>query len=103
MDAVLRALSDPTRRQILSLVWREERTAGDIAAEFAMKRPSISQHLAVLAESDLVTVRRAGTRRYYRANRQAIVRLRAELAAMWSGLARLKTSAETLGRRKKPR
>jgi DNA-binding transcriptional ArsR family regulator len=104
MDAMLRALSDGTRRQILSLVWREERTAGDIAAKFAMTRPSISQHLAVLLESDLVSVRRAGTRRFYRANRRAIARLRAELAVLWDdSLARLKTSIEASERRKPKR
>jgi DNA-binding transcriptional ArsR family regulator len=58
MDAMLRALSDGTRRQILTLVWREERTAGDIAAKFAMTRPSVSQHLSVLLDSELVSVRR---------------------------------------------
>jgi DNA-binding transcriptional ArsR family regulator len=104
MDAMLRALSDGTRRQILTLVWREERSAGDIAAEFSMTRPSISQHLAVLLDSDLVSVRRAGTRRLYRANRQAVAQLRAELAVMWvDSLARLKTSLEASGRKRRKR
>jgi DNA-binding transcriptional ArsR family regulator len=48
-----------------------------------MTRPAISQHLAVLQESELVTVRRDSTRRLYRANRQAIARLRSELATLW--------------------
>ena len=65
------------------MVWREERTAGEIAAGFAMSRPSVSQHLSVLLESKLVAVRRAKTRRFYRANREAIERLRSELEALW--------------------
>ena len=95
MDATLRALADETRRHILTLVWQEERTASEIASEFAMSRPAISQHLKVLLDSDLVLLRREGTRRLYRVNRPAIVRLQAELASFWDdGLARLKHAAE---------
>lgn len=97
---MLRALADATRRRILALVWREERTAGEIAAEFAMTRPGVSQHLAILRESELVSVRRDGTRRLYRANRQAIARLRAELGAFWDDrLAQLRDAAEAAGRK----
>ena len=86
------------------MVWREERTAGDIAASFAMTRPSVSQHLAVLLESELVTVRRADTRRFYRANRQAVERLRSELATLWdNGLDELKAQAEASERKKRGR
>jgi DNA-binding transcriptional ArsR family regulator len=100
MDAMLRALADGTRRQILALVWREERTAGAIADEFDVTRPAISQHLGVLLASDLVSVRREGTRRLYRANRRAIVRLRADLGAFWyRHLSLLKQAAETAGRK----
>ena len=53
---MLRALADDTRRQILVLVWRDERTAGEIAAEFAMTRPAVSQHLAILRDSNLVYI-----------------------------------------------
>jgi DNA-binding transcriptional ArsR family regulator len=95
VDAMLRALADDTRRQILVLVWRNERTAGEIAAEFAVTRPAVSQHLAILRDSNLVSVRPDGTRRLYRANRQAIARLRAELAAFWDDrLAQLRDAAE---------
>ena len=102
MDAMLRALADGTRRQILTLVWSEERSASAIAAEFDMTRPAVSQHLGVLLASDLVSVRRQGTQRFYRANREEIVRLRTELATMWdSGLDRLKQAAETTHRKGK--
>src|SRR5690349_20083317 len=83
MDAILRALADRTRRHILALVWSKERTAGQIAAEFPVSRPAISQHLGVLLTSELITVRRAGTRRLYRANHRALARLRAQLGAFW--------------------
>jgi DNA-binding transcriptional ArsR family regulator len=95
MDSVLRALADGTRREILALVSRAERTAGEIAAGFALTRPAISQHLAALLRSDLILMRRAGTRRLYRANPRAVARLRAELDAFWEdALSLLKDRAE---------
>jgi DNA-binding transcriptional ArsR family regulator len=83
MDAALRAIADPIRRSILSLVWCEERTAGEIAARFEVSQPAISQHLKVLRETGLVGVRQAGTRRYYRADRAAMAALKALLEAFW--------------------
>jgi DNA-binding transcriptional ArsR family regulator len=104
MDAMLRALADGTRRQILVLVWRQERTAGEIAARFSMTRPAISQHLRVLLDCELLSVRRAGTQRIYRANRAAVTRLRAELEAFWdNSLERLKSAAQAAERKKAPR
>ena len=101
MDIVLRALADGTRREILALVWRDERTSGEIAAKFAMTRPAVSQHLAVLRESNLVLVRPEGTRRLYRANRRAVARLRAELGAFWDDrLAQLREVAEAAERKR---
>jgi DNA-binding transcriptional ArsR family regulator len=100
MDAALRALADGTRRQILALVWRNERTAGEIASAFAMTRPGVSQHLTVLRESELVFVRREGVRRFYRANQKAMAQLRAELGAFWDDrLVQLKDAAESAGRK----
>jgi DNA-binding transcriptional ArsR family regulator len=102
MDAMLRGLADGTRRQILALVWQEERTAGEIAAEFSVTRPAISHHLAVLAESGLVTVRRAGTRRFYRADRRALTRLQAEIKVFWDDRLRQLKYAVEAAERKKP-
>lgn len=102
MDAVLQALADGTRRNILALVWKNERTAGEIASHFRMSRPGISQHIGVLLKSDLLVLRRAGTRRLYRANRRAIAELRAELGAFWDmSLSHLKREAEAAERRKR--
>jgi DNA-binding transcriptional ArsR family regulator len=95
VDAALRALADGTRREILALVWDEERPAGEIAEHFPLTRPAISQHLTILLESDLVSVRREGTRRLYQANREAIDRLRVELGLFWdSRIHHLKAAAE---------
>jgi DNA-binding transcriptional ArsR family regulator len=78
-----------------ALVWHEERTAGEIASEFSMTHPAVSQHLKVLLGSNLVSLRRAGTRRFYRVNQPAIARLQAELASFWDdGLSRLRQAAE---------
>ena len=102
MDAKLRALADGTRRQILGLVWESERTAGNIAERFAMSRPAVSQHLGVLLESDLVAVRREGTRRWYVANHEAIANLRNELEWFWeASLRRLKADAEASKRKRR--
>jgi DNA-binding transcriptional ArsR family regulator len=92
---MLRALADETRRQILGLVSRRERAAGEIAARFTLTRPAISQHLALLLRNGLIAVRRAGTRRLYRANPRAVARLRAELESFWDeSLFALKDAAE---------
>ncbi len=101
MDDGLRAIADATRRRILRLVWSEEMTAGEIASQFDVSRPAISQHLAVLLEADLVNVRRDGTRRYYSASRQSLQALRVFLESFWDeSLARLKQEAEREQRRK---
>jgi DNA-binding transcriptional ArsR family regulator len=59
------ALADPTRMQIVEMLAAGERTAGDIAAQFAMSGPAISQHLKVLREAGLITVRADAQRRIY--------------------------------------
>jgi DNA-binding transcriptional ArsR family regulator len=83
MEAALKAIAEPRRREILRLVWDSERSAGDIAAHFDVSRPAISQHLRVLKEADLVTERRDGTFRFYRANPDGLAGLRGFLEAFW--------------------
>jgi len=95
MDATLQALADPRRRQILALVRGRELAAGQIASQFDVTRPAISQHLAVLRNAGLVSERRAGTRRLYCARPSGIAELRAWLEEFWDdGLARLQRAAE---------
>lgn len=59
----LTALADPTRRRIVELLAQRDRTAGELVAEFDMTAPAISQHLKVLREAGLVTVRAEGQSR----------------------------------------
>jgi DNA-binding transcriptional ArsR family regulator len=95
MDDVLRALSAPTRREILRLVRDGEMTAGTIATHFAVSRPAVSEHLRVLRETGLVSERREGVRRLYRARPEAISQVRAYLEQFWEdGLDRLRLAAE---------
>jgi DNA-binding transcriptional ArsR family regulator len=95
MDAQLRALAEPRRREILRLVWSQELPAGEIAARFSVTRPAISQHLAVLKEAGLVAERRDGTRRLYRAQPERVASLIASLEAFWDDrLVALKHAAE---------
>jgi DNA-binding transcriptional ArsR family regulator len=72
----LQVVAEPTRRRILGLVWDRELSATEIAEHFDSTFGAVSQHLAVLRDAQLVSQRRQGNRRYYRANREA-------LEAMW--------------------
>jgi DNA-binding transcriptional ArsR family regulator len=83
MDDVLRAIAEPRRRAILQLVARDELAAGEIAAHFEVTRPAVSQHLTVLKDAGLVTERRDGTRRLYRAHPQGLDELQRFLSDMW--------------------
>ena len=83
MEATLRALADPGRRRILTLVRGGERTAGEIAGELPVSWPAVSQHLRVLKEAGLVSERREGTRRYYRARPEGLAEVRAFLDEFW--------------------
>ena len=95
LDLALQALAEPRRRAILALVRERELPAGEIARRFDVTRPAISQHLAVLREAGLVSERRDGTRRLYRARPAGAAELRAWLDDFWDdGLERLKAVAE---------
>ena len=103
MDAALRAIAEPRRRAILRLVWSQELAATAIADQFHdVTRPAISQHLTVLKDADLVTERRDGTRRLYRANTRTMAELRDFLDDYWtSGLERLRDVTEAEQTRKR--
>ena len=105
MDAALKALAEPRRRAILRLVWSQELPATAIADEFPdVSRPAISQHLTVLKEAELVSERRDGTRRLYRANADTMAELRSFIDDYWtSGLERLRDAAEAAESRKRQR
>jgi len=104
MEAALRAIAEPRRRDILRLVVNNERSAGEIASHFDVTRPAISQHLTVLKDAGLLAERRDGTRRLYKARPEGLVEVRAFLDEFWGeGLERLKTVAEQDQRRRDAR
>src|SRR5207248_9900050 len=95
MEAVVRALAESHRREILRLVTDRELPAGHIASHFEVTGPAVSQHLRVLKEAGLVTERREGTKRLYRARPETIAQLWASLEVFWSeSLRTLKAAAE---------
>ncbi len=95
MEAALKAIAAPHRRQILKLVRKGELSAGEIAAHFDVTRPAVSQHLNVLKEAGLLSERRNGTRRLYRARPQGLAELRTFLEEFWDErLEALKIEAE---------
>jgi DNA-binding transcriptional ArsR family regulator len=97
----LAALANPTRREIVRLVWGQERSAGEIASAFQVSWPAISQNLRVLRECGLVRERRLGTSRLYRADRKALRPLAAYLRQMWArDIDRLQLLAEAEERTK---
>jgi len=68
MNDVFKALSDPTRRKILELLYEKDMTAGDIANYFNISKPSISHHLSILKNSKLVFTERQGQNIIYSLN-----------------------------------
>jgi DNA-binding transcriptional ArsR family regulator len=81
------ALADPTRRQIVEMLAAGERSAGEIAERFEVSAPAISQHLKVLREARLVTVRAEAQRRIYALDADGIGAIDAWLAQIrrfWS-------------------
>ena len=94
-DAVLRALADPHRREIIRLVRDEELPAGQIAMNFTLTQQAVSQHLTVLKRAGLLDERRDGTRRLYRFRAASLEPVRALLEEFWpDALARLKQVVE---------
>jgi DNA-binding transcriptional ArsR family regulator len=101
VEAALKAIAAPRRRQILRLVRDEELTAGAIAAHFDVTRPAVSQDLTLLKEAGLVSERRNGTQRLYLARPQGLADLRAFLDEFWDArLEALKQQAEREEREK---
>src|SRR5688500_13252947 len=82
VEAAIRAIAERHRREIVRLVRDEELTAGQIASHFEVSRPAVSQHLRILKDTGLVTERRQGTRRYYKARMEGLAELRAFLEVL---------------------
>jgi len=77
------ALADPTRRRIFERIAKRPLAVAQIARGLPVTRPAVSQHLKVLEGAGLITGHRRGTRRLYRANPQAIARMRRSLDRLW--------------------
>lgn len=106
--SALALVAAPRRREILRLVWRQERAAGEIHrrldAVAPLSFPAVSQHLAALADAGLVECRRDGRRRFYRARPERLGALAPALEAMWDdALERLKLVAELEASRRGPK
>lgn len=68
MNLLLKALNDPTRREILELLKKKDMTAGEIADKFNMTKPSISHHLELLRRASLVMAQKDGQYIFYSLN-----------------------------------
>ena len=68
INEAFKALADPTRRKILDLLKQSDLTAGEIAEHFEMTKPSISNHLTILKQAELVWVQRQGQNMLYSLN-----------------------------------
>ncbi len=105
VDVVAHALADRTRRGLLRLLRDGEKSAGALAGEFPhISRPAVSQHLRLLQEARLVTVRSAGNHRMYRARTEGLTAMWEYIDEMWSdSLTRLRRAAERAELQKPPR
>lgn len=77
------ALADPTRRDVFSRIAIRPRSVTDLASEMPVSRPAVSQHLRVLKDAGLASMRAEGTRRVYSANPAGLQTIRAELESFW--------------------
>lgn len=104
-SALLLAIANPRRQEILRLVWTEERSAGEIRdAMRDVTFGAVSLQLKTLADAGLVRARTEGRHRFYVANRDALGPMAAMLEEMWGdALWRLKLAAELEHSRRGPR
>jgi len=105
MVSVLQTLGTPRRREILRLVWAEERSAGDIHRALGdVTFGAVSQHLRRLEEASLLRSRREGRHRFYAARKEALGPLAGWLESMWDdALYKLKLRAELEESRRGPK
>ena len=82
-DMIFAALSDPTRRAVFEQLARHPLAVGALAERLPVSRPAVSQHLKVLSDAGLITVRVDGTRRIYAASPDRLAELREWLDGMW--------------------
>jgi DNA-binding transcriptional ArsR family regulator len=88
VGTVLAAMADPTRRKILESVRKGPRAVSDIAADFDVSRPAVSQHLRVLAEARLVRQYKSGRNHFYTLDMAGLTLVREYLDGFWSDVLR---------------
>jgi len=91
LNEVFKALADPTRRRILQLLQSGEMTAGELAEQFDMAKPSVSHHFNVLKQADLIVSRREGQQIHYGLNTTVLEDV---LASFWDLFAGRRTPEE---------
>ncbi len=95
IEESIRAFAHPGRRAMLELVWDAERPSSDLADHAGLSKSATSQHLKLLRDAGLVTVRIDGNRRLYRADLERVAEVAGFLDEFWATpLARLKATAE---------
>jgi DNA-binding transcriptional ArsR family regulator len=102
VQEVLKALAEPRRQEILTLLAEKEMASGEIAGHFNVSRPAISQHLQVLLGAGLVSERWQGTRHLFQARPEGLAELRSFIEQFWGdALARLTDAAEAEAKRRR--
>jgi DNA-binding transcriptional ArsR family regulator len=101
-DAQFEALGDSTRRAIFELVAANPSSVGELADSLPVSRPAVSQHLKVLKDAGLLSVRSEGTRNIYSANPDGLAILRASVERFWrDALVAFKENVEQKGPKKR--
>ena len=83
--AFCQAMADDTRQRILEMLLEKEMCVGDIAQAFDISQPTISHHLGILKQFDLVSSRKEGRQVYYTTNRDNVVRCCGHLVTKFGG------------------
>jgi ArsR family transcriptional regulator len=101
MDPLFKALNDPTRRRVLELLRQRSLNAGEIAARLTISKPTLSHHLDLLMQAELVEQEKQGQFRRYHLNTSVV-----EDVMLWLGRLMTQTraiSSQTKARKLKPR
>lgn len=83
---VFKAIADPTRREILNMLSKQDMNAGDIAEYFQMSKPAISKHLDILKNSDLISCEKQGQYVVYSINTTAVQNIYRKFLEVFDGL-----------------
>lgn len=91
---VFKAIADPTRREILALLSKSDKSAGEIAEQFQMSKPAISKHLDILKSNNLITVEKQGQFMIYSINTTAMQNIYLKVMEVFHGFQEQSVSDE---------